>query len=103
MIKLIDLLDQEYKFLLGNVPDLEVGEYEVKKYYIFDDPKFMKTIFFDTDKGMYKTKSWAMIRTLYGSLGAILQKQFDKGETVFIEFVNKRNVNGRYGLGFRII
>lgn len=103
MIKLVDLFEQKYNFLTKGVPDIEVGEYLVQNYVILDNDRFVKTVYFITDQGTFKTVSRAMIRSLYSGLGVILQEQFSKGESVLIEFVNKRTKSGQFGLGFRLV
>lgn len=103
MIKLVDAFKEKYSFLIGGVPDVEVGEYELKNYHIVDNEYFSKTIYLITDRGTYKTTSVAMLKSLYGLLGTFLQEQFANGETVLVEIVNTRISNGRYGVAFRVV
>lgn len=101
MIRFIDIFEDKYGKFLKGVPELIPGEYEVKSYWIFDDEKFTKTIYFDTTIGMYKTVSRTLLSSFYWGIGKLLQDQFDNGETVLIEFINKQILSGKYGLGIR--
>lgn len=104
MIKLIDVFDQKFRFINTGIPLLEVGEYEVKAYYIFDDRNFTKTLFLDTTTGYYKSTSTTLVGSIFGGFGKLLQEQFDKGETVLVEIVSKRATHkGKFGLAFRSV
>lgn len=103
MIKLVEAFAEKYKYLTGGIPNLEVGEYELKNYYILDNVNFSKTVYLITDRGVYKTLSIAMLKSLYGVLGDFLKEEFAKGETVYVEVVNTRIANGRFGLAFRTV
>jgi len=103
MIRLIDLYEVNFRKLFVGVSDLVVGEYEIKKYYIFDNEKFVKTVYFDTTIGMFKSTSLSLVSAMITGIGKILQEQFDKGETVFIEVVNMKSLRGKFGLTFRLI
>ena len=104
MMKLVNLFDQRYGKLVLGIPKITVGEYELKKYFIFDNEKSVKILYLDTIQGMYKTASKPMIRSLmFGGIGKLLQEQFDKGETVLVEIINQRKLSGKFGLAFRLI
>lgn len=102
MIKLVDIFKQ-YGGMFTYAPNIEVGEYELKNFYLFDNAKYERCLYFDTTKGMFKTGSKNMISTIRGGLGDILQKYFEKGETVLIEIVNRRGVTGKFGLVIRTV
>lgn len=102
MIKLVDIF-KEYGKIFIYAPNLEVGEYEVKKFYLFDNSKYERYLYFDTTKGMFKTGSKNIISTIRGGLGDLLQTYFDKGETVLIEVVNRRKQTGQFGLVIRTV
>lgn len=103
MIDLLEEIQTKYKFLTIEVPSLEVGNYEIKKYYLTQDSKLVKVLYLDTDIGFYQTKSRVMIGSMYGIIGKIFDYAFDHGETVKVEVVNKRSVNGYMSLAFRMV
>lgn len=102
MIILKDHFEAKFSKMFLGVPDLLVGEYEIKKFYIFDDAKFSKTVYFDTDRGFFKSTSFTLIASMLTSMGKIFQDQIDKGETIFVEVVNMRTQRGKFGLTFRL-
>ena len=103
MIRLLDLYDEKFKLFSLGIPILEVGEYELKSYCILDNHKFTKTVYFDTTTGLYQSTSTTLVASMFGGFGKILQEQFDKGETVLVEIINKKTISGKYGLAFRTV
>lgn len=103
MIKLLDIIQSNYKFLTIPVPDLEVGTYQVKNYYLTEDSKFTKILYLDTDLGFFQTKSRVMIGLIYGIVGKIFDEAFENSQFVEVEIVNKRSVRGYMSLSFRLI
>lgn len=103
MIDLMEIIQSDFKFLLSPVPDLKVGKYIVKNYYLTQDDKFVKVLYLDTDLGFYQTKSRTMIGLMYGIVGNIFDSAIDQGETIKVEVVNKRSVRGYMSLSFRLV
>lgn len=104
MIKLTSLINENFGQIAKGVPILTVGEYEVKAYYVLDNDKFVKTLYFDTTIGFYMTTSTTLVSSIFAGFGKLLQDQFDKGETVLVEIVSKRAThNGKFGLAFRTV
>jgi hypothetical protein len=103
MIKLVDLFEQKYGKLILGIPLLEVGEYEVKNFFILDNADYIKYLYLDTELGMFKTASKNLIVSILGGLGVLLQEQFEKGQTVLIEVVNQRKKTGKFGLAIRTV
>jgi|SRR3972149_11757005 len=101
MKRLVDLFSEKYGTLTTGVPSLSVGMYEVKKYFILDNENYIKHLYLDTDKGLYKSSSKFLINSMIAGLGDIMQEQFDNNETVLIEVVNQRSKNGKFGLAIR--
>lgn len=103
MIKLLDIIQKDFKFLTNQVPTLEVGIYEIKKYYLTEDSKFVKILYLETDKGFYQTKSRVMIGLIYGIVGKILDNAISNNEIIEVEVINQRSVRGYMSLSFRLI
>lgn len=103
MIKLIDIFATKYGRLVLGVPFLEVGEYEVKRFVILENEKYVKYLYLDTDKGLFRTASKNLISSILWGLGTLIQDQINKGETVLVEIVNQRKKTGKFGLAFRTV
>lgn len=103
MIDLLSEVQKKYKFLTVPVPELKVGVYEIKKYFLTENSKFVKVLYFDTDLGFYQTKSMTLIGSMYGIVGRIFDNAIKNGETVKVEIVNHRSFNGYMRLAFRTV
>lgn len=102
MIDLRQYLKENYNFLNYPVPELTVGFFEIKRVFMSLDD-FTPVIYFDTDVGLYQTKSRVLVKLFNGFIGSIINSIIDEGETVKVEVVNQRSVRGYMSLGFRLI
>lgn len=103
MIDLLDEVQQNYKFLTVDVPDLKVGVYEIKNYFLTENANFIKVIYFDTDLGFYQSKSRALIGSMYGIVGRIFDNAIKNNEIIKVEIVNRRSSTGYMSLAFRTV
>jgi hypothetical protein len=95
-----EISDPKYRFysLKEGIPVLKPDTYELKFYKIIPDEKGMKTLYLDTDLGMYISKSRSLLTSFYGELGEVIDKVISEGETIEIEVIDGRKINGRHGL-----
>lgn len=103
MINLNEIIKNDYPFLTNGVPELRAGFYEIKKYYILDNDRLVKTIYLDTDLGFFSSKSKRLIGSMYGVVGKIIDKAILHNETVLVEIINRPTNRGYMSLAFRLV
>lgn len=102
-VKLRDYMDAEYALKYFNAVELTNGVFDVLSFELLDDKDFKKVAYFVTKTGTFKTRSRAIINSLFGSVGLMLTHLFNLGAaSVQVEFIPRKVQKGGISLAIKV-